>query len=304
MQVTIIAPPAAKYVDLGGETHYLDFGGPAAGPLIVCVHGLSGAAWNWVALGPLLTDDARVLAVDLAGHGLTPAAGRSTTVGANRRLLDRFLREACDGEPAVLVGNSMGGLISMLEANASPELVRGAVLVDPALPRPVLSGVDAFAAARFAMTAAPTIGATIYARRRRTLSVRKAVRAGLALCMVDIDRMPNEVYAAAEQVVRERDNSRFPTADIGRAARSVMRRMSRASELRRTMEAITAPVLLIHGDKDRLVPFSSARRTAELFPNWRFEVAHDIGHVPMLEAPQWTADTLLDWMRTEARILS
>jgi pimeloyl-ACP methyl ester carboxylesterase len=298
----MIAEPVSKQVDLGGETHYLDFGGPAAGPLIVCVHGLSGAAWNWVALGPLLTSDARVLAIDLAGHGLSPADGRSTTIGANRRLLDRFLREVCRGEPAVLVGNSMGGLITMLEAAASPELVSGAALVDPALPRPMLS-VDALAAARFAVTAAPTIGATIYARRRRTLSARKAVRAGLALCMVDIDRMPEEVYAAAEQVVRNRDTSRFPTSDLSQAGRSIMRRMSRASELRRTMEKISAPVLMIHGDKDRLIPFSSAKRTAQLFPNWRFEVARDVGHVPMLEAPQWTADTLLDWMRTEVSLL-
>jgi pimeloyl-ACP methyl ester carboxylesterase len=302
--MTMISSPTSKWVDLDGETHYLDFGGPDDGPLVVCVHGLGGAAWNWVALGPLLINSVRVLAIDLAGHGLTPAAGRSTTIGANRRLLDRFLREVGAGESAVLVGNSMGGLITMLEAAASPELVSGAVLVDPALPRPVLSGVDAWTAARFAITAAPTIGATIYARRRRTLSARKAIRAGLALCMVDIDRMPEEVYAAAEQVIRQRDPERFPTADIGRAGRSIMRRMSRASELRRTMETITAPVLLIHGDQDRLIPFSSARRTADLFPKWRFEVAHDLGHVPMLEAPQWTADTLLAWMRTDAHILA
>ena len=68
---------------------------------------------------------------------VSPAAGRSTTVGANRRLLDRFINEVA-GEPVVLVGNSMGGMISILEAAASPDQVRGAVLVDPALPRPLL----------------------------------------------------------------------------------------------------------------------------------------------------------------------
>jgi len=176
--VTTIATPVSRYADLGGPTHYLDFGGPADGPVVVLVHGLGGAAWNWVALGPLLSDSARVLAVDLAGHGLTPAAGRSTTVGANRRLLDRFLREVVD-QPVVLAGNSMGGLITILEAAESPELVYGAVLVDPALPRPALSGHDAWSTARFAMTAAPTIGATMYARSR-TRRWRSSARAASA----------------------------------------------------------------------------------------------------------------------------
>jgi pimeloyl-ACP methyl ester carboxylesterase len=72
--------------------------------------------------------------------------------------------------------------------------------------------------------------------------------------------------------------------------------MSRASALRKTLASITVPVLLIHGDRDRLVPIQAARRTAEIFPSWRLEVAHDVGHVPMLEAPQWTADVVLDWM--------
>src|SRR5690348_5257489 len=105
----------SEYADLDGPVHYLDFGGREQGPIIVCVHGLGGASWNWSALAPMLTDEARVLAVDLAGHGRTPAAGRRTTAPANRRLLERFLREVAR-EPVVLIGNSMGGAISALTA--------------------------------------------------------------------------------------------------------------------------------------------------------------------------------------------
>jgi pimeloyl-ACP methyl ester carboxylesterase len=302
-QVTTTQTPASRTVDLGGETHYLDFGGPAAGPLVVCVHGLGGAAWNWLALGPLLTGSARVLALDLAGHGLSPAAGRPTTVGANRRLLDRFLHEVA-GEPVVLVGNSMGGLITMLEAAASPELVRGLVLVDPALPRSPLSPTDARATIQFAVAAAPVIAGAMYARRRNRLSARKVLRGTLALCTVDVDRIPDEVLVAAQDVVRRRDVTRFPPRDVGIAARSVMRRMAGGSELRAAMTKVTAPVLLIHGDKDRLVPVAAARRTASLFPHWRCEIAHDIGHVPMLEAPQWTATTILDWLAADVHAIA
>ena len=66
----------SRFVDLDGPLHYLDFGGPADGPLLVCVHGLGGSHVNWVAIGPKLAQTCRVLALDLAGHGRTPLAGR------------------------------------------------------------------------------------------------------------------------------------------------------------------------------------------------------------------------------------
>jgi pimeloyl-ACP methyl ester carboxylesterase len=57
--------------DVDGPVHYLDFSGPARGPVIVCVHGLSGSAVNWAAIALLLTNRYRLIAPDLAGHGLT-----------------------------------------------------------------------------------------------------------------------------------------------------------------------------------------------------------------------------------------
>src|SRR4029077_18312620 len=120
----------SRWADLDGPLHYLAFGGPAdrpgplhcvdcggpAGvPLIVCVHGLGGSAANWVAVAPLLTGGCRVVAPDLAGHGLTQSRGRGTGVAANRALLHRFLASVAPG-PVILMGNSMGGMISLLEA--------------------------------------------------------------------------------------------------------------------------------------------------------------------------------------------
>src|SRR4029077_6037299 len=67
----------SRWADLDGPLHYLDFGGPAGGPLIVCVHGLGGSAANWVAVAPLLTGGCRMVAPDLAGRGPTPSRGRA-----------------------------------------------------------------------------------------------------------------------------------------------------------------------------------------------------------------------------------
>jgi pimeloyl-ACP methyl ester carboxylesterase len=113
---------AQAWVDIDGPVHYRDFGGPVRGPVIVCVHGLAGSAVNWSAIAPLLTSTCRVLAVDLAGHGLTRSAGRSTDVRANRRLLHHFV-ERLAPTPVILMGNSMGGMIVLPEASAEPDVV-------------------------------------------------------------------------------------------------------------------------------------------------------------------------------------
>src|SRR5438876_7924663 len=97
----------------GGPVHLADFGG--TGPTMILVHGLGGSHANWLAVGPGLAAHARVLAPDLPGFGRTPLAGRSARVRANVELLDRLL-DAVAEDPAVLVGNSMGGLIAMMEA--------------------------------------------------------------------------------------------------------------------------------------------------------------------------------------------
>src|SRR6266700_271549 len=155
----------SRWIDLDGPVHYLDYGGPPGAPLMVCVHGLGGSAVNWAAIAPLLTGRYRMLAPDLAGHGRTESAGRGTGVAANRVLLHRFI-EAMSASPVILMGNSMGGMISLLEASAAPSAVAGLILLDPALPfgpaRP-----DPVVTTMFAMYLTPGLGRLISGRRRR-----------------------------------------------------------------------------------------------------------------------------------------
>ena len=146
----------SRWLDLDGPVHYLDFGGPAEGPLIVGVHGLGGAAVNWSAIAPLLTGRYRLLAPDLSGHGLTWLARRGTGVRAQQMLLDGFLAAVATG-PVILMGNSMGGMLSLLEAAAAPKAVAGLILIDPVLPV-VLARLDPIVAGLFVSAAVPGLG--------------------------------------------------------------------------------------------------------------------------------------------------
>ena len=288
-------PPTSRWVDLGLPVHYVDHGGPADGPLLVMVHGLGGSAVNWAALAPLLTGTCRVLALDLIGFGHTQAGTYSSSVTSNQSMLDRFLGEMAGG-PAILVGNSMGGLISILQTRNHPETVRAMVLIDPALPVKVASQPNALVSASFGMYSVPHLGAAMMRARRRVRTPEQFAMDFLHLCCVDPKRVPADVLEQHREMARAR--SGYPDIDKSFlvAARSLMSMMTRRRSYLAAMKTIRVPVLLLHGEKDRLVSIRASMAAAAANPSWRFEVAPDVGHVPQLEVPDWTSGRILEWL--------
>jgi pimeloyl-ACP methyl ester carboxylesterase len=108
---------------------------PRSGPPIVLVHG-AGAHLGWweAVIGPLTDAGHDVVALELSGHG---ASGHRAGYGAeiwSREVLS-VLRHTVGG-PALLVGHSLGGRVSVCAAAADPELVPRLVLVDAPVRRP------------------------------------------------------------------------------------------------------------------------------------------------------------------------
>ncbi|HEX2681806.1 MAG TPA: alpha/beta fold hydrolase, partial [Candidatus Dormibacteraeota bacterium] len=153
-----------RVADLDGPVHYIDFGGTGA-PLLM-VHGLGGSAINWMAVGPELARDHRPLALDLAGFGETPLQGRSAAVGANANLVHDFIRHVI-GEPVMLIGNSMGGHIAILESADHPQWVTACVLVDAAVSGEDVRRSDPVRFGALAALSIPGLGTTFLDRRLR-----------------------------------------------------------------------------------------------------------------------------------------
>jgi pimeloyl-ACP methyl ester carboxylesterase len=292
----MVALPPSRWADLDGPVHYVDFGGPDDGPLLVCVHGLGGSHANWAAVAPVLARTCRVVALDLAGFGLTRGGARSTSVTANQELLHRFLTEVV-GAPAVLVGNSMGGLIASLEASRHPQTVAGAVLIDPALP---LGGrPDPVTVAMFTGFFLPGIGPAMLSGRARVRTPEQLAMATFQLCCVDPSRVPGEALKAHIALAEARGGYPQMQREFLVAARSLLWELAHRFRHAAMLRRISSPVLLLHGEKDRLVPIGAARTAARANPGWRFEIATDVGHVPQLEAPDWTVEQILDWLTHE-----
>jgi pimeloyl-ACP methyl ester carboxylesterase len=288
------APGSSRTVDLGGPVHYIDYGGDPDGPAVVLVHGLGGSHLNWDLLAPLLTGTARVVALDLPGFGRSEPGGRKAGVPANVAVLGRFLDEAVR-EPAVLVGNSMGGMISILTAAEQRTSVRGLVLLDPAIPGP-RKALDPLVAATFAAYAVPRLGERFLRRNRTRKDALTRVRETLQLCGVDPAAVPHELIDRSVSLLEERQDVEGMDKAFLAAARSLLRILAKPQRYRRAMAAIDVPVLLLHGDRDRLVQVSAAREVAAANPSWRYTELPGVGHVPQLQVPDRVAKEILGWL--------
>jgi pimeloyl-ACP methyl ester carboxylesterase len=274
--------------------HHVDFGG-AGGPDIVLVHGLGGSHLNWDLLAPLLTAHGHVLALDLPGFGLSAPSGRAATVGRNVAALEGFVRTRTR-PPVVLVGNSMGGLVSVLLAARSPALVRGLVLLDPALPAPSRVLRSPAAVAELLLHAVPGVGERVRAARRRRRGPRRTVDDTLRLCGIDPARLPPDlVERSVALAARQCDVAGMDRAFLS-ASRSLAWALLRARRYRAACDAIGVPVLLVHGDRDALVPVAAARTVAAQHPGWRYVELPGVGHLPQLQEPEAVARLVGGWL--------
>ena len=290
-----MARAVPRTTDLDGPFSWVDHGGPDDGQVVVAVHGLGGSHANWHDLAPLLTTAHRLLAVDLAGHGRTPRAGRSASVRANCELLGRFLDEQV-ARPVVLLGNSMGAAICVLHAAAHPAHVRGLALIGPALPRTRSAVPNRALAKQVALFAVPGVAERSLARRRARLGAEAFVQATLELTCADPSRVSAEFREVAVRLCEERANGPDAEAALSEAARSLGLLVARAGLYRALLASVSAPGIVLQGTLDRLVPPAGVRQLRALQPGWPVHLLEGVGHVPQIEDPVRTADLLLPFL--------
>ncbi len=285
-----------RYVDLDGiRVHHLVVPGPRDRPTFLLVHGLGGSLDNWLSLIPLLTPHGRVIALDLAGFGLTDADPKDASIQANLDLLGRFVATVGDG-PLVVVGNSMGGMLAAQLAARDPRWVTGAVLIDPALPPSPLARPHPAVVAGFSVYVAPGFDVWAMGKRESRYTPRQLVRQTMELVTTHPERIDPDVVEA-HVALAERRAREVPEGDLAFAvaARSLLRQFARRRQFARTLDRILPPVLLLHGDRDLLINVKSARATAARHPGWTYVEGRGKGHTPFLDFPEWVAEQILTW---------
>jgi pimeloyl-ACP methyl ester carboxylesterase len=262
------------------------------------VHGLGGASTNWTDLAALLAVRFDGWAVDLPGFGRSqpPRRPRYSIRGHVRAVID-VLEHVRDepgdgaGRPVHLLGNSLGGLVSVLVASRRPDLVASLTLISPAMPVYRVPTALSRALLLLLLPGVPSLAA----RRIGGVSPEDSVRAMVSMCFGEPSRVPPERLEQAVQEMRERAGQPWADRALVGSMRGLISSYLKvgAANAWRAARSLSRPTVVIWGDRDRLVDPALAPRLAAVVPGAHLLVLPGVGHVAMLEAPEATARAVL-----------
>jgi pimeloyl-ACP methyl ester carboxylesterase len=258
-----------RFVDARGcRLRYLVAG---EGEPLLLVHGLGGAASNWLALAPLLLPGRRLLVPELPGHGGSSALPAAPSLSAYADRIALLL----DG-PTAVVGHSLGGAITLRLAIRQPDLVSALVLAGAA---GISSGTRQ---ARYALTMTGLLkpGKRIAPYRRRV--ARSVLLKTLVLGRWGASDPPALPPEIAEAFLA---GPAYHTDTVS-AAKALVR-----DDPRSDLDRVRCPVLLLWGARDHQLPIGDAFDYARRLRAPLRTIA-DCGHLLIGERPEACADAI------------
>jgi len=255
----------ADFVEAAGVRLHVRESGPKAAPAVIMIHGFGSSLHTWEDWAKGLEADHRVVRFDLPGTGLSGADPKAIYTDARTIEILTALMDRLGIERASLIGNSIGGRIAWTFAAQRPARVEKLVLVSP----------DGFASPGFEYGQAPKSSALLGLMKH--VLPKLALRANLQSSYGDPGRL------TAPVVDRYHDMLRAPgvrQATIERMEQTIL------APPEPLLAQINAPVLLVWGEKDALIPVSNAADYTKSLRNSRLTILPGLGHVPQEEAPE------------------
>ena len=262
-------------IEVAGVRLHVRDDGPRTAPVVIMIHGFGSSLQTWEPWARSLEAKFRIVRFDLPGSGLSSPDPRgdytdTRTVQVLLALMDRL-----GVGKASLVGNSIGGRIAWTLAADHPDRVDKLVLISP----------DGFASPGFAYGEAPKVPAA--------LSLMRYVLPK-ALLRANLKPAYGDPSALTEQTV-----TRYYDLMLAPGVRQAL--LSRTKETvlvdpHPLLRRITAPVLLVWGERDGMIPFSNAQDYMKNLPDARFVRFSNLGHVPQEEAPAESVGPVLAFL--------
>ena len=260
-----------------GQTHY-EILGPKDGRLVVLIHGIAGPMEIWDPLGGSLAGNGlRVLRYDLFGRGLSDRPIAEYKIDFFLNQLEELLSGINFSSQVVLIGWSLGAIISASYAVKRHDRVGKLVLIAPAgvkVTLPTISKIGMF----------PILGDIVMSIFGRYI-VTRSISKGLY----------NEDY---EDKLLSLITPQMQYRGYLRAFLSTLRNYGQmdASEIYRMAGEHDLPVLLISGSHDPSIPGSVQEKMRELIPTLEHYKVNKAGHFPHFEQPVETSSRILAFL--------
>ncbi|GAB4533151.1 MAG: alpha/beta fold hydrolase [Anaerolineae bacterium] len=265
----------AVYTVNGQPLHVVEKGLPGR-QVALLIHGWSS---SWYALSPLLDLMSlrfHCLAVDLPGYGKSPPLPRRTTIPAYADLLAELMALVSDG-PVVLVGHSMGGMISVTLALRHPALVERMVLIGPTVTGRLSSYIN--------LVVSPITLMEWFGPGSLLVALGERSIVGIT------DRIMRPASFAERSGISEADYEHL-RADARSPGQGRVRAecffAMRENNLSGKLKDAETPALVIWGAEDNTVPLRDASVIADEWPDADLRILPKAGHWPQFEAPDAT----------------
>jgi pimeloyl-ACP methyl ester carboxylesterase len=239
----------------------------ASRPPALLLHGLGLSSYSWRFIQQGLADCRATIAVDLLGFGRSgkPSRADYSLPGLARTIL--ALMDALKIERTALAGHSLGGGVALLAAVMEPNRVESLALLGSVAypqPEPPFVTLPRLPMAWLPMMALPD----------------RFIKEGLLQVYLKPDSLaPDAVreYAAPIQ-------SFSGATAYQRICRAL--RPERLSEYIERFKALKMPILIVHGDRDNVVPLWVPERLHQEIPGSCFQVLEGVGHMLIEEEPE------------------
>jgi pimeloyl-ACP methyl ester carboxylesterase len=228
------------------------------------LHGFGSSLHTWEPWANALSDKYRVVRYDLPGFGLTGADPTGDYSDRRGMQVLADLMDALSIRRAALIGNSMGGKLAWMFAADHPSRVTKLILVSP----------DGFASPGFE-----------YGKKADVPLLVRLLPYTLPTFMVRMNLAPAYGDPAAltdDLLTRYRDMMLAPGVRDAMIARLAQVELQPPESL---LARITAPTLLVWGEKDAMIPVGNARDYTNVLQHSRVVTYPDLGHLPQEEAP-------------------
>jgi pimeloyl-ACP methyl ester carboxylesterase len=259
---------AEQFVDVDGHRIRYLVGG--SGTPLVLVHGLMGYSFSWSEVLPELSKSFRVYAPDMLTLGFSARADVGAHLPAVAGRMLHFM-DALDIHDSIVLGSSHGGAVAMQMAVNAPGRIKKLILVSPAHPASEKSRwqIKLFSSfiglpIAFVMTFAP----------------RLYMAYGIRRLYGDARRIPTGTVSGYSRPLHDWTTLKY-LLGAARAWDKDFKALGSALPSRASIS-----VELVWGDRDKLVPLSSARALQRLWPQARLHVVKGTGHLPYEEDPE------------------
>ena len=272
----IYGSPKNAYVSaLGVNLHYQDTGPSKNAIPILFLHGFGASLQTWDTWAQALSEDYRVVSVDLPGFGLTGEDPSGIyTDQRSVEVLEAFLKEL-NIPKVVLVGNSMGGKFAWQFAARYPNQVTKLVLISP----------DGYAS--------PGIE---YGKKIEVPAIADLYRYFFSRMFLVMNLKP--AYANPNTLNDALVNRYYDLMLAPGVRGAILARMQQTvlQDPVPSLSSIQVPTLLIWGEKDAFIPIRNSNDYLKAMPNAKRVSLPNIGHLPQEEQPSIGLAALKDFL--------